>query len=295
MATILNSATGNPAKVKISVYQGRCTDDVEQNLNRVYQIIDEAGAGSSDFLCVPEGYLSNYKRELALRLDDERVQALIAYTARYDMVVIVGLSELEKKQEQECVYNTALVLYQGHQLGKYRKTMLTGYDRKIFDADYELPIFEAKGIPFGVIICHDSSFVEPALTMRWKGARLLFTPHYNLIPYEQMDEHRTLVHNNHVGLSALLQMVVARANTVGWNEKQLGYGDSLIMSPLGVPVATAPLFQETLISAEFDRSLFEEESWRRRQEVPLEVCQQLWEASQQVAEPRNDHLFFPGR
>jgi predicted amidohydrolase len=287
MTTTLNLSTDNPSTLKISVYQGRCTDDVEQNLNRVYQIIDEAGAGGSDFLCLPETYLSNYKRELAMRLDDERVQALIAYTARYDTVVIVGLSELEEKQEREYVYNTALVLCQGRQLGKYRKTMLTGYDRKTFDADYELPIFEAKGIPFGVIICHDSSFIEPALTMRWKGARLLFTPHYNMIPYEQMDEHRTLVRNNHVGLSVLLQMVVARANNVGWNEEQLGYGDSLIMSPLGVPVAAAPLFKETLISAEFDRSFFQEESWRRRQEVPLEVCQQLWEVSRQVAEPRN--------
>jgi predicted amidohydrolase len=207
------------------------------------------------------------------------VQALIAYTARYDMIVIVGLSE----QEDACVYNTALVLFQGRQLGKYRKTMLTGYDRKTFDSDYTLPIFEAKGIPFGVIICHDSSFIEPALTMRWKGARLLFTPHFNMIPHAQMDEHRTLVRNNHIGLSALLQMVVARANNVGWSEEKLGYGDSLIMSPLGVPVAEAPLFKEVLISAEFDRSLFQEENWRRRQEVPVEVCQQLWDISRQVA------------
>jgi predicted amidohydrolase len=272
---------GNASRIKISVFQGRCTDDIDKNLGRVYQIIDEAGQAGSDFLCVPETYISNYKREFAVPLDDKRVQALVAYTARYDMVVIVGLSE----QEDTYVYNTALVLYRGRQLGKYRKTMLTEYDRSTFDADYELPIFEAKGIPFGVVICHDSSFVEPALTLRWKGARLLFTPHYNMIPQEQMDEHRTLVRNNHVGLSALLQMVVARANNVGWNEELLGYGDSLIMSPLGVPAAVAPLFKEALISAEFDRSVFQEESWRRRREVPLEVCKQLWDASRQVAEP----------
>jgi predicted amidohydrolase len=264
--------------VKISVYQGRCSDDIEQNLDRVYQIIDEAGSTGSDFLCFPEGYLSNYKAETAISLSDARMQALIQDTARYDMVVIVGLSE----REGEMVYNTALVLYQGNVLGSYRKTMLTGYDKKIFAPDYTLPIFHAKQIPFGVIICHDSSFVEPALTMRWKGARLLFSPHYNLIPSASMDEHRTLVRNNHIGLAVLLQMIVARANIVGGDGDTLGYGDSLILSPLGVPVAAAPLFKECLISAEFEQARLEEESWRRRREIPIEVCRQLWDAAKQA-------------
>jgi predicted amidohydrolase len=268
------------SSIRISVYQGHCTDDIDKNLERVYAVMDEAGRGGSDFLCLPETYLSNYKRENSLRLDDPRVQALVAATARFDMVVIVGLSEQElSEQEEEKVFNTMLVLYQGRLLGKYRKTMLTGYDQKTYDADYALPIFEAKGIPFGVIICHDSSFIEPALTMRWQGARLLFTPHYNMLPAEEMDEHRILVRNNHIGLATLLQMVVARSNNIGWEGKLLGYGDSLILSPLGVPMAVAPLFKEALISAEIERSVFQQEKWRRRHEVPLEVCRQLWEAA----------------
>ena len=165
--------------------------------------------------------------------------------------------------------------------------MLTGGDRKVFALDYSLPIFKAKGIPFGVIICHDSSFVEPAMTMRWRGARLLFSPHYNSIPYDRVDEHRTLVRNNHIGLSALLQMVVVRSNVVGGNGERLGYGDSAIFSPLGVPVAVAPLFKEALISAEFDDAVLTEEGWRTRDEMPLEVCQQLWEAARESIHQRN--------
>jgi predicted amidohydrolase len=90
-----------------------------------------------------------------------------------------------------------------------------------------------------------------------------------------MDEHRRKVRNTHVGLASLLQMVVVRSNVVGWKEDRLGYGDSAIFSPLGEPVATAPLFQETVISAEFDRSIFESEAWASRGEIPLEVVQQL--------------------
>jgi predicted amidohydrolase len=263
--------------IKLSAYQGRCTDDIEVNVAKVRGVITKAAEGGSDFLCFPEGYLSNYKAQLAIGLDDGRILELMRYTAQYDMAVIVGLSECVRGD----VFNTALVLHQGRLLGTYRKTMLTTSDKKAFTPDYSLPVFEAKGIPFGVIICHDSSFVEPALTLRWKGARLLFSPHYNRIPYERADEHRTLVRNNHVGLSALLQMVVVRSNVVGRDESSLSYGDTTIFSPLGVPVAAAPLFKEAIISAEFEDSAFSAESWRARKEVPLEVCQQLWDAARE--------------
>ncbi len=269
--------------IKISAYQGKCTDDFDENLGKVHEIIDRAGKDKSDFLCFPEGYLSNYKADLSIPLDEPRVLELIEYTNQYDMVVIVGISE----KESDKIFNTALILYQGEILGKYRKTMLTGGDKKVFASDYALPIFEAKSIPFGVIICHDSSFIEPALTMRWKGARLLFSPHYNSISYDRMDEHRTLVRNNHIGLSVLLQMVVVRANVVSGDEQSLGYGDSMIFSPLGAPVAAAPLFKEALISAEFDSSVLMQESWRTRKEIPFDVYQQLWNAARESMEKRD--------
>ena len=46
----------------------------------------------------------------------------------------------------------------------------------------------------------------------------------------------------------------------------------------GVPVATAPLFGEALISAEFEESVFRRETWRTRDEIPFEVYRRLWEA-----------------
>jgi predicted amidohydrolase len=236
--------------------------------------MEQCGKEGTDFLCFPEGYLSNYSADLAVSLDDPRVEQLARASRRHDMVTVVGLSEKEAGQ----VLNTALVLYRGAMLGKYRKTMLTGSDKKVFASDYGLPVFEAKGIPFGVIICHDSSFVEPALTMRWMGARLLFSPHYNSISSDRMDEHRIKVRNNHIGLATLLQMVVVRSNVVGWKEDRLGYGDSAIFSPLGEVVAAAPLFQETLISAEFEKGVFKDQRWARREEIPLPVLEQLWQA-----------------
>jgi len=43
----------------IGVWQGRCADgDVEANLARAEQVIDEAGTAGCDFVCLPEAFLS---------------------------------------------------------------------------------------------------------------------------------------------------------------------------------------------------------------------------------------------
>ena len=100
----------------------------------------------------------------------------------------------------------------------------------------ELPVFHAKGVCFGIQICHDTSFPELTSTLSWKGARLLFTPHYNHIPSDCVDDHRIRVRNNHIGLAAHYSLVVARSNVVVSHiDGSPGYGDSAIFAPNGSP------------------------------------------------------------
>jgi predicted amidohydrolase len=267
--------------LKIAAFQGECADDFDANVAKVHEVVDRAGAEGADFLCFPETYLSNYGAELACPLDDPAVAGIAEHAGRFDMVTILGLSE----REGDAVFNTMLLMHSGQMIGKYRKTMLTGYDKGIFAPDYDLPVFEAKGVRFGVIVCHDSSFLEPAATMRWKGARLLFSPHFNRLPVDSADEHRILVRNNHIGLAALLQMVVVRANVCGSDDTgKIGYGDSAIFSTLGVPLTQAPLFKEALIMADVTEELPDTQKWRTRSEIPLVVRRQLWEAAKDYPE-----------
>src|SRR5207244_2204854 len=137
--------------------------------------------------------------------------------------------------------------------------------------DYDLPVFQASGITFGCIICHDSSFVEPAAALAYQGAQVIFSPHYNAIPFDGMDEHRIRVRNNHVGLAALLGVYVVRANVVGadsTHKNTLGYGDSAIFDPRGVALAEAGLFRERLIVAEIDPQVATRSGGARRDELP---------------------------
>ena len=265
----------------IAAFQGVCKDgDVQANLARAIETFDQAHAAGADFLLMPETWLSGYGEkevieQCAMTLDDPRVKRLVAHTAGHDLVFMVGMSERDGDQ----ILNTELVIHDGRILGTYRKTMLTGgdYRQMGFGTDFRLPVWQAKGITFGVIICADSSYIEVAQTLWWKGAQIIFSPHYNYIPSEGMDDHRIRVRNNHVGAAALLNVPVVRSNVVNWDRApRLGYGDTAIFDDCGRPLAEAGLFTERLITAEIDFT--QQRSRNGRLRIPMEVRRQLADA-----------------
>jgi predicted amidohydrolase len=276
-------------KIRIGSFQGPIVDNAfELNLGKVKEVVNQTKNMGLDFLCFPETYLSGYSeqavRESSILMNDPRLLEFIRFSAAYDTVILVGMSEREDGK----IFNTQIVVYRGALLGKYRKAILTVEDKLVFAPGRDFPVFEAKGIKFGVVICHDTSFVEPALLLRWKGARLLFTPHYNDIPPEGIDtsdglvpfwKHRTVVLNNQAALATLLKMVVVRSNVVIVREGHLGAGDANIWDMNGEVVARGTPFTECVVTAEFDRAIFEKEHWISRKEVPVELLDQIAQAA----------------
>ncbi len=280
-------------KIRIGSFQGPIHDNgFDLNLGKVKEVVDQTRDMGLDFLCFPETYLSGYSeqavRESSIPMDDPRLLEFIRFSAAYDTVILVGMSE----REGDKIFNTQIVVHRGALLGKYRKAILTHEDKLVFAPGRDFPVFEAKGIKFGVVICHDTSFVEPALLLRWKGARLLFTPHYNDIPPEGMDtsdgkvtfwKHRTVVLNNQAALATLLKVVVVRSNVVIVREGHLGAGDANIWDMNGEVVARGTPFTECVVTAEFDRAIFERENWINRKEVPVELLEQIAQAARKYA------------
>ena len=133
--------------VVISVYQGRCEDgDFDANLATARKAVEQAVVRGSDFLVMPETFLSGYSttekmRRGARRLDDPQLREFIAESAKHKMVVIVGMARVA----EEGIYNTALVIEGGKLLGTYNKIMLTGGDRdKLkFLPGKSMPVFES--------------------------------------------------------------------------------------------------------------------------------------------------------
>jgi len=274
---------GIPKKVVVGVWQGLCAEgDLAANLARTEQVIDQAAAAGCDFVCLPEVFLPggniDDQRRLAMPLDDPRLLTLAQRAGGRDVVTLVGLAE----QRGDRVANTQVILADGKVLGHYTKTMLTGGDQKVMGFfDDELPIFEAKGVPFGVVICHDTSFPEVAATLAWKGARIIFAPHYNSIARGRMDDHRILVRNNNVGIAAHYNVVVARSNVIGQSadNERLGYGDAAIFGPNGAPLVEAGLFTEKLIAADVGPYLHGTRAWRDRRDLRPAIIKQLAQAA----------------
>jgi len=276
-------------KIRVGTYQGPIVEnDFDANLHKVEEVLERTKKLQLDFICFPETFLSGYSqqavRESSISLDDPRLYNFIQRSAVYDTVILIGLSE----RLHDKIYNTQIVVYRGNLLGKYHKTMLTDEDKLVFASDLELPVFVAKGVKFGVVICADTSYVEPALYLRWQGARLLFTPHYNDIPPEGIDtpdgkvtfwEHRAMVLNNQAALATLLKMVVVRSNVVLVREGHLGAGDACIWDMNGEVVAKGTPFTECVVTAEFDRAIFEKENWINRKEVPVELVERILAAA----------------
>lgn len=276
--------------IKIGSYQGPVVaGDFDANMRKVREVIESVQADGLDFLCFPETFLSGYDAEsvnkCAVTPEDPRIQEFLHWSARFDTVFLVGFSE----RAPEGIYNSQLVAYQGKLLGIQHKTMLTAGDKKIFVTDLELPVFEAKGIKFGICICHTTSYPEPAQILRMKGARLLFTPHWNDIrPYTKVDDthdytyydHRNKVLLNQAGLASLLKMVVVRSNIIHIDPDHLGSGDSNIWDMDGRCVAAGRPFVECVVSHEFEKKIFLTNfASAPRGNVPLELFRQLYDAA----------------
>jgi predicted amidohydrolase len=187
------------------------------------------------------------------------------------MVIAVGLARVT----DQGIFNSVLVIHRGGLLGTYDKIMLTEGDRDElkFLPGSKMQVFTANGARFGVIICHDSSFPFPAMLARLQGAELLFSPHYNNIPPQTVDAHRRWVRNCHIGLACQMKMVVARSNVVVvGNPKEVGYGDSFILSPQGEVLVGAELFKTELITARISPALFKSPTvWADLNETPAEL------------------------
>jgi predicted amidohydrolase len=260
-----------PHQLIVGVWQGACDPDLNRNFDRAAEAVKRAALERCDFLCLPECFLTCYGRadvvqRNAITVEDSRLIELARLSAAANVTLLVGLAERRGDQ----LFNTHVVLDEGRIAGRYCKMMLTGPDREQvgFSAEYHLPVFEAKGVRFGIQICHDSGFPEIAAAFAAQGAKLLFSPHFNLVGPGRLDAHRLRARHTHSGLAALFGLVVARSNIVATEDGlgRLGYGDSSIFSPVGSALAEVGLFSEGLACVDI-RSWLEGNWQERRREV----------------------------
>ncbi|HEX3150427.1 MAG TPA: carbon-nitrogen hydrolase family protein [Gemmataceae bacterium] len=233
------------------------TGDFDSNLGKVVKGLERADKDRVAIVSFPECFLTGYPdkeevvRKSAFAVDSPQMMKLLDKTGRFEATFIVGFNETRGAD----LYNTAVVVHKGHILGTYSKC--SAYMR-FHKQGREFPVFERAGVKFGVIICSDGGYIEPARILALKGARIIFAPHFNYIGAKGLIGHFQKVRADHTARAVENDVWFVRGNNVvlgkeaGLSYDGVGYGDSYVIDPAGEMVVRTQRHQEDFIFTDVD-------------------------------------------
>lgn len=206
-----------------------------------------------EFLCCPEavlGGLADYAAhptDFAISVENGQLNATLAPLASDRVTTILGFTEISGSGQ---LFNSAAVFYRGTVVGVYRK-LHPAIRKSVYQAGDRVPIFTVGGLTFGIVICNDSNFAEPAKSVANQGATVLFVPTNNALPAEKadvVDDARSidLVRATETGLA------VIRADVAGRTAGLVSYGSSGIVDRHGRVLRSGQRFIEDFLVADLD-------------------------------------------
>ena len=242
--------------------------DFEHNLARFEEGLQRADAEGAKMVSFPECFFTGYPdteelaRKDAFAADSPQMQRILDVTARHAAVVIAGFNELRGSD----LYNTVVVAHHGQKLGLYSKC--AAY-QKFHKQGRDFPVWEIDGLKFGVLICADGGYIEPARILALKGARVIFAPHFNYISDKGLIAHFMKVRADHAARACENSIYFVRGNNVVLDPAKsgitrnpgIGYGDSYVMDPHGEILVQSRRHQEDFITAEIDPNHQQDTAW----------------------------------
>jgi predicted amidohydrolase len=236
--------------------------DFDHNLQRFEEGLKRADAAGAAIVSFPECFLTGYPdteegaRSGAFALESPQMMKVLDVTSRHQALAIVGFNELRGPD----LYNTVVVAHGGHLLGTFSKC--AAY-MKFHKQGRTFPVWEHQGVKFGVLICADGGYIEPARILAVKGARIIFAPHFNYIHDKGLISHFMKVRADHICRARENSVYFVRGNNVvldpaksGITRSQgIGYGDSYVIDPQGEILARTQRHVEDLLVVEVDTSV----------------------------------------
>ena len=236
--------------LRIAAFQRKpLFDDISATLERLaldLRWCDENGVNLAVF---PECYLQGYSTNAqtlarrAITLNDGGTTPLLSALANIQTTCLLGLVE----RRGDLLYNSAVVIRQGEILGVYSKNQP---NETAFTAGLEFPVFETQAWRFGINICNDANFAEPARKLSEQGAALLCYPLNNMLLPATADKWR------HKSLENLQQRAidtgcwVISADVVGQHGEQIAHGCTCLISPDGQTMLRVAEGQEGVVVAD---------------------------------------------
>jgi predicted amidohydrolase len=242
--------------VKVAAYQAPLLrSDSLEAVDLIRTRVEWCESHSVVILCCPEAILGGLADnaadpgKFAIDTRGDQLARALAPLASDTVTTIVGFTEVTGTGR---LYNTAAVFHKGSVIGLYRK-LYPAINRSVYDAGDRMPVFQVGRLTFGIVICNDSNYPEPARVMASQGATALFIPTNNCLPPETAD---VAAHARNVDIALAIEnnVCVVRADVAGRANGMVSYGSSGIVEPHGNVLQSAQQLTEELIVADLDVS-----------------------------------------
>lgn len=166
-------------KVRVATIYWRPTQatTLENNLKHFMELVDNAGEMDPDVILLTE-YFKTVGAGNAADLAEEvpggpLFQAFAEKAKKYDTYIIYG----DPIRERPYITNAAMIVDRSGELaGIYRKVQLTVTGAVTTKPGDSLPVFDLDFGRIGILICHDTTFSDPARVLGVKGAEIIFVP-----------------------------------------------------------------------------------------------------------------------
>jgi predicted amidohydrolase len=239
--------------MKVAAYQapllppGATAEAVELVRRR----LEECAERGVEILCCPETLLGGLAEDprlaeqVALGVENGELAETLSPLAHYSVTLVIGFTE---RGGAGRFFNSAAVVEAGELRGVYRK-VYPG-NRSAYSAGDVLPIFERGAAKFGIVICNDANYLEPARVLAARGAALLCLPLNNELRPEVADAWRARTRGNLIARAVENHLTVIAADVAGRGYQRTSYGGSAIVGRDGAVLAEASPFVEGLLIAE---------------------------------------------
>ena len=223
----------------------------------IRQQVDWCESQGIEILCCPEGVLGGLadyaKRPSEIAIDAEcgQLHATLAPLASDRVATILGFTEIVRGGR---LYNSAALFYKGSVVGIYRK-LYPAINKSVYEAGDRMPVFTVGALTFGIIICNDSNYYEPARIMASRGAAALFVPTNNGLPRAKAGPELVVeARNCDIARAVENSVSVIRADVAGRTESLISYGSSGIVDQGGMVLRSARQLAPDLVVADIKTS-----------------------------------------
>ena len=233
---------------------------LDDNLARHHELLDEARGKGAGLVVFPElgltGYvLQDLASDVAMRLDDPRLERLVGATSGLSAVV----SFVEESADHR-LFIAAALAEDGEIVHVHRKLFLPTYglfdERRFFGAGDVLRAVPSRlGVGVGLAICEDFWHLAVPQLLALDGAQILINV--------SSSPGRDLASTNEVGLGTatswqtlmrtyaqLTTSFVVFCNRVGVDESISFWGGSEVIAPSGDVLFQAPMYDEGLFTVD---------------------------------------------